>query len=68
MLKKCAVLEAGTEKVQAKSAFMRGAMDFEDFNYKAFNEHILLRDLEKEAADAERKLMKQETRIVEEES
>jgi len=30
------------------TAFKRGIMDFEDYNYEPFNEYILVRDKEKE--------------------
>jgi len=38
-------------------------MGFEDYNYNAFNEHILLRDLEKEAAEKDEKLAKKQALI-----
>jgi hypothetical protein len=38
-------------------------MNFEDFNYGAFNDHILLRDLEKEALEEERKLEKEKAAL-----
>ena len=45
MLKKLVVVEGGDEfKSMRQTAFKRGIMEFEDFNYEPFNEFILVRD------------------------
>jgi hypothetical protein len=49
MLKKSVVVEGSFDNNKVRqTAFKRGIMEFEDFNYESYNEFILVRDREKE--------------------
>ena len=46
MLKHFVVVEGGDDQVRMReTAFERGIMNFEDYNYEAFNSHILMRNV-----------------------
>jgi len=49
MLKRAIVVEGGkNQQSKRQTAFKRGIMEFEDFNYEPYNEYVLVRDKEKE--------------------
>lgn len=52
LLKKC-VLVPKNQLQRADTAFKRGVMDFEDFNYDLFNPYILVREEESQSEDSD---------------
>jgi len=59
------VVEGGHEMVrQRDTAFKRGIMNFEDYNYDAFNDHILLRDEVFEARKKEEEIERKQLELL----